>query len=64
MADMPYHPCEAGHDWSDVYNERLKGANGVTIVRRMKSCLGCQKTQEVFDQPYETVRAGRIKTYE
>lgn len=64
MSNMPYHPCEAGHDYSEPYIERLKGANGVTIVRKVKSCLGCNKTLEVFDSPYETVRAGRIKTYE
>ncbi len=60
--NVPLPTCDAGHDYSEPYVERLRGASGVTIVRRVKSCLGCNRTVEVFE-PYERVAASRIKSY-
>ncbi len=48
---MPLPTCDAGHDWSATYRERLRGASGVLIVRYMQQCLGCKKTREVFPSP-------------
>ncbi len=52
---MPLPSCQGGHDWSDSYTERLKGASGVTILRKVRQCLGCKRTVEV-PESYEIER--------
>jgi hypothetical protein len=52
---MPLPSCSAGHDYSEPSVERLRGANGVTILRKIKVCLGCGKEVEV-PESYEVER--------
>lgn len=61
MSSMPLHPCDAGHDYSEPFIERSKPGK-VTIVRKVKECLGCGKKVEVFTDP-SFYQSQRIKTY-
>lgn len=61
---MPLPSCDAGHDYSEPYTERLKGANNVTIVRLVKSCLGCGKVVEVTAPAPKLPLSERIKSYD
>ncbi len=47
--------CFGLHDWSEPYVERLKGARGVVILRKLRSCLACHKEVEV-PESYEVER--------
>ncbi len=56
---MPIPPCTEGHDMSEPYTERLRGASGVTIVRLVRQCISCRKTVEVP----ESYMVERVRTY-
>lgn len=61
---MPLPSCDAGHDWSEPYTERLRGARNVLIVRLVKQCLACKKTVEVMHPAPKLPLSERIKSYD
>lgn len=61
---MPLPTCDAGHDYSEPYTERLRGHHNVLIVRLVKSCLACGKVVEVTLPAPKLPVSERIQQYE